>query len=100
MKKSLALAKWVKSNFLKNPRQTFLSIFLICLISFFLEKILFWLFLDSVWLGDAATCREASGACLSFIREKFDFIMRCGDHEVTNALSIFLEDVRKIRGTL
>ena len=75
MKKSLALAKWVKSNFLKNPRQTFLSIFLICLISFFLEKILFWLFLDSVWLGDAAACREASGACLSFIREKFDFII-------------------------
>lgn len=75
MKKSLALAKWVKSNFLKNPRQTFLSIILICFISFFLEKLLFWLFLDSVWLGDAAACRASSGACLSFIREKFDFII-------------------------
>ncbi len=75
MKQSLAFAKWVKKSFLKNSKQTFLSIILLCLISIVLEKLLYWLFLNSVWLGDANACREASGACLSFIREKFVFIL-------------------------
>jgi general L-amino acid transport system permease protein len=74
-KKSLQLANWVKGNLLKNSRQTILSIVLVCLISITLQKLLYWLFLDSVWSGNALACRQASGACLSFIREKFVFIL-------------------------
>lgn len=75
MKQSLALASWVKLNLLKSSRQTFLTIILVCIVSLFFEKLLYWLFLDSVWVGSAEQCREASGACLSFIREKFLFII-------------------------
>ncbi len=48
--------------------------FLILFISWPIYKIFKWLFLDSVIIGDAETCKEASGACLAFIVEKFKFI--------------------------
>jgi general L-amino acid transport system permease protein len=66
---------WSKENLFSGPWQSFITI--LCL--FFIYKIFVpiftWLLIDSVWSGDVQTCRESSGACLLFIREKSRFIL-------------------------
>ncbi len=52
-----------------------LTIFLILLISVPLWKFFKWLAIESVIFGDATACREASGACIAFILEKYKFIL-------------------------
>src|SRR4051812_20739173 len=34
-----------------------------------------WASVDAVWQGNAATCRQAAGACWAFIREKHLLIL-------------------------
>ncbi|WP_448955255.1 amino acid ABC transporter permease [Labrys neptuniae] len=33
-----------------------------------------WAFVDAVWSGDAQRCRDASGACWSFVRQRLNFL--------------------------
>ncbi len=77
MKQSLMAkwAIWLKKNLFHTPINCIISIIFITLIFIFLSKIIDWLFINSVWDGDSAVCREASGACLSFIKDKFNFII-------------------------
>ena len=34
-----------------------------------------WALVDSVWIGSAADCRAADGACWAFVRQKLEFIL-------------------------
>ena len=52
-----------------------LTISLILLISVPLWRFFKWLAIESVFFGDATACREASGACIAFILEKYKFIL-------------------------
>ncbi|MBT3586736.1 MAG: amino acid ABC transporter permease [Halobacteriovoraceae bacterium] len=70
-----AMAKWMKKNLFPTPAQSMLSIILFSLILKMLTPFLDWFVYDAVWLGSADDCRQASGACVAFIREKFTFIL-------------------------
>jgi len=72
MKKSL---NWLKENLFYNYLSGSISVILIFIFSIMLFNIINWVFIDSVWVGDANKCREASGACIAFIKEKFWFIL-------------------------
>ena len=66
---------WAKENLFNGPVNSALSVIIIGLIILVGIPFFEWLFINSVWSGTADTCREASGACLAFIREKFRFIL-------------------------
>ncbi len=68
------VAIWLKRNLFSTPFNTALSLSVICLILMALKPLIQWLVIDSVWMGNASDCRESSGACLAFIREKYEFI--------------------------
>jgi len=72
MKKSL---RWLRENLFNSPLNSILSISIIAITISLLVPFLKWLIWDSVWNGTASTCRESNGACLAFIREKFQFII-------------------------
>lgn len=73
--KSEAIAKWMKKNLFSTPVNSVLSIFLIAALIKVFEPLFQWLFIDATWTGDAAACREGSGACLAFLHEKFTYII-------------------------
>ena len=67
---------------MKYTRQLFnsklniiISIFIIIISIFLFYKLFNWLFINSVYIGDANDCRNSSGACLAFIRQKARFIL-------------------------
>lgn len=68
-------ALWMKKNLFSTPQNSVLSIFIIAILLKTFVPFFNWLLIEATWTGDAATCREASGACLSFIREKFIYIL-------------------------
>lgn len=68
-------AIWLKKNLFSSPGNTMLSITVVSLVLMALGPLINWLVINSVWKGTAADCREASGACLVFIREKYQFIL-------------------------
>tara|TARA_Y100000590_G_C15748903_1_gene1023327 strand:- start:61621 stop:62727 length:1107 start_codon:yes stop_codon:yes gene_type:complete len=70
-----AMAKWMKKNLFSTKANTVLSLFLIAGLIKIFTPIFTWLFVDATWIGDAAACREGSGACLAFINEKFTYII-------------------------
>ena len=70
-----SFAKWMKKNLFSTPVNSIITILIISLFFKVLGPIVDWFFINSVWEGDAATCRQADGACLAFIREKFLFIL-------------------------
>ncbi len=70
-----SFARWMKKNLFSSPGNTILTIFLFCLILKLMGPLFNWLVFESIWEGNADTCREASGACLAFVREKFQFIL-------------------------
>ncbi len=69
------IAIWMKKNLFSSPGNTMLSITVLTLSLMVLGPLLKWLIIDSVWEGSATDCREAAGACLVFIREKYQFIL-------------------------
>ncbi len=69
------IAIWLKKNLFSSPTNTMLSIVVISLFFMALGPMINWLLIDSVWQGSAQDCREATGACLVFIREKYQFIL-------------------------
>lgn len=71
----LNLTKWSKKNLFNSPLNSVVSIFILALIWKMIELSIHWLFLDAVWFGDANDCREAQGACVSFIIHKARFIL-------------------------
>lgn len=71
----LNLTKWSKRNLFNTPLNSVVSIFIMALIWKIIESVIQWIFLDAVWFGDANACREAKGACVSFIIHKARFIL-------------------------
>ncbi len=69
------LARWMKKNLFSSTGNTITTVVLFCLILKLAAPFLDWLVWNSVWEGDAQSCRNAGGACLAFIREKFQFIL-------------------------
>lgn len=66
---------WLKENLFNGPINSLISLIIIGLVIWLGIPLFKWFFINSVWNGTADTCREASGACLAFIREKFRFIL-------------------------
>jgi len=69
------LALWLKKNLFATKFNSLMSIVLITLLCKLGSLIIHWLFVDAVWVGSVETCRQASGACVVFIKEKFIFIL-------------------------
>ncbi len=59
----------------KDKKNSVLSLVLIILLAQLAWGLFRWLILDAVWSGDAATCRQAEGACLIYLYEKARFIL-------------------------
>lgn len=66
---------WMKRNLFSSPTNSMVSITIFCLIALALQDTFDWLIFNAVWEGDAAACRQASGACYVFLKEKFVFIL-------------------------
>lgn len=69
------VAKWMKTNLFSSPKNSAISLIILCLLLKALGSFLDWLIVDAIWEGSAQTCRQGDGACLVFIREKFEFII-------------------------
>lgn len=68
-------SKWLKKNLFSSPLNSAVTVLLGALILAAFVPLFNWLVLESVWSGDADTCRQAQGACLVFIFEKMRFIL-------------------------
>ncbi len=69
------LAHWMKKNLFSSTGNSITTVILLCVILTWATSFFDWLIWNSVWAGDAQACRQAEGACLAFIREKFRFIL-------------------------
>ena len=67
--------RWMKKNLFSNKLNTITTLVLLCLLAKFLGSMVEWLFLQSVWQGNAEDCRQAEGACIAFLIEKARFIL-------------------------
>ncbi len=56
-----------------TPGNAAITIACILAILWIVPPFISWAFLNATWTGNANACREAGGACWSFIREKFWF---------------------------
>ena len=67
--------EWLKKNLFNGWVNSIISIVCLLLIVKFGYGLIEWLVIDSVWNGTSQTCRQAEGACLVFLKEKFTFIL-------------------------
>ena len=67
--------RWMKKNLFSNKLNTIITLILLCLLAKLLGTTINWIFLESVWQGNAEDCRLADGACMAFIVEKARFIL-------------------------
>ena len=65
----------MKKNLFSTPLNSVISISVFSGLLLILGPFIQWLLIDSVWTGGATECRQASGACLAFIFEKYQFIL-------------------------
>ncbi len=56
-----------------GPLNIAITLACVALLAWLVPPLLNWAVLDATWSGTAAQCREATGACWAFIREKFWF---------------------------
>ena len=69
----LSMAKRIALTYFGSPGNAVITIACILVLAWLLPPLLNWALLKATWTGNAAACREAGGACWSFIREKFWF---------------------------
>lgn len=62
---------WLRRNLFSSVAQSLLTVALILLIAFVGARLLRWGITDAVFVGDAAQCRAAAGACWAVIGEKY-----------------------------
>lgn len=75
MIRSYRVAYWLKSHFFKTKTDAVISIVLISILAKFLTDFNNWIFFESVWSGTNADCQVSGGACLAFLKDKFNFII-------------------------
>jgi general L-amino acid transport system permease protein len=69
----LSLSRRVARTYFGTPANAAITIGCILVLVWLLPPLLNWALFKATWTGNATTCREAGGACWSFIREKFLF---------------------------
>jgi len=62
---------WLRDNLFNGWFNSFLTIVCLTFLGFVIPPVISWLILDATWTGDSDTCRQASGACWTFIGHKF-----------------------------
>ena len=67
--------RWAKKNLFSTKLNSLITLIIFYLTAKAGTSLFQWLVWDSVWIGDAATCRQAEGACVAFIIEKIRFII-------------------------
>ena len=65
----------VRKHFFQGPYHSLLTLVLGLLFLRLLWALLDWALVSAQWTGTASQCRETSGACWSFVREKVRFIL-------------------------
>ncbi len=66
---------WVRENLFKGWFNSTLTILAALFLGYTVPPIVNWLILDATFVGDAAACRVADGACWSFIGAEFKLFM-------------------------
>ena len=70
------ILKWVRMNLFSSTSDTLVTLSVVLFLAWVVPATLSWLFFDSVgFSGDEAMCREATGACWPFMREKARLIL-------------------------
>ncbi len=72
---SIGAVGWMREKLFKGRFNTVLTVLAMVFIAFSLPPLAYWLLLDATFVGDAATCRAAGGACWSFIGHEFKLFM-------------------------
>jgi general L-amino acid transport system permease protein len=69
----LSATQRIARTYFGSPGNAIITIVCILVLAWLLPPLLDWALFKATWIGNAAACREAGGACWSFIREKFWF---------------------------
>ena len=69
------MLRQLKKKYFNDLGSTLASTFILCIYLFVGWYFFNWLIIDGVWVGDANICKNSSGACVSFLKEKFTFIL-------------------------
>lgn len=72
---SVGAIGWMRKKLFKGWFNTALTGLALAFIAFSLPPLVSWLLVDATFIGDAATCRAAGGACWSFIGNGFKLFM-------------------------
>ena len=72
---SVGVIGWVRANLFNGVFNSILTIVTLSFLWITVPPILWWAFVDSVWMTTGAACREASGACWSIIWTNFRFMI-------------------------
>lgn len=67
--------QWMKKNLFSNPKQSLVSITIICVLILIASKVSMWMIFNATWTGDSQVCRDNSGFCWPFLYEKFSLIL-------------------------
>ena len=65
----------LKKRYFSSLEDSVLSLIVISIYGLIIYGLINWLVFNGVWNGDASSCRVSSGACVSFLKEKFSFII-------------------------
>lgn len=71
----LTSKNWLRKNLFNSKFNSLITIILLFILFKFLLFFYSWLITTAVWSGTANDCREAQGACIVFLKEKYNFIL-------------------------
>lgn len=66
---------WLRTHFFSSLKNTFLTLIGLSIIFALIPPLLNWFVLEATFIGDAKTCRAASGACWSFVDAQIKLFM-------------------------
>ncbi len=69
----LTFAQSILRTYFGSPGNAAITIACLLLLAWIVPPLVSWALINATWTGSATACREAGGACWSFIREKFWF---------------------------
>lgn len=66
----------IRRSFFGTIPNTLLTLFMLAVFSWYVPLLIKWALVDAVWAADQPEiCRQASGACWAFVREKYRLIL-------------------------
>lgn len=66
---------WMRANLFNSPFNSLLTLLIIYLFWKIVPPLVKWAFVDSLWVGTGAQCRQAGGACWAVVTENLRFII-------------------------